>query len=87
MLIYQDQGRLSPFNSSIIWFFRQGGPANRRAAKFPCDYTCLLKLSAHENFGQTLSFGPACVVRSRSQVEMRGLEPLTSALQRRRSPN
>jgi hypothetical protein len=67
---------------SIVNRFRQTGPAHRRAAKrLQMKPSFLLYFQAIEILFQILYAFPHTL------VEMTGLEPVTSALQRRRSPN
>ena len=66
--------------------FTQSDPASRRVADFPYDIP-------YDDLGQQVTqiFLPydkfKTQVEPPPQVEMRGFEPLASAVQRRRSPN
>ena len=71
--------RSTPCRSTYL-FFRQVDPANRRVG-FPRDFAFFILFRLVIN--QSLLYSSI----NFRQVEMTGLEPVTSALQRRRSPS
>jgi hypothetical protein len=71
----------STFNG-LFYFFRQSDPANRRAGEIPIDLPILFKRWSN----LCSNFFPFHYNPTLSLVEMRGFEPLASAVQGRRSP-
>ncbi len=65
-----------------IYLFRHASPAHRRAGNLPADHH-LIQLCVGLNTLQTLLLK----TRLPRQVDLRGFEPLASAVQRRRSPS
>jgi hypothetical protein len=84
----RSQLRTSPFNFVFVNLpYRHFDPAQRpgRLRTVRCAFQRVLP--AVDLIEQRYSLLDRSTLSLVSQVEMRGLEPLTSALQRRRSPN